>query len=449
MVIPKLPKSMDAKFRIIDRSKPIMIDADFSSSLSEDSLARFIVDIVDQLDTSHIEDTYSHIGNKSYPPKMMLSLLFYSYSQGIFSSRKIEQATSELIPVMFITHGISPDHSVIARFRKHFGKEIECLFVQILEIASSMDVFKLGDISLDGTKIEANASKNKALSYAYTIKLTKQIEEEIEKLMKASEESDGHDFDDLNIPDEIKDREDRLHKIKAAKLEIEARRKIKYDQEKKEYDENQAERAKKEKELGRKLGGRKPIEPNPDPKPSDQVSLTDEESRIMPTGGGFKQAYNAQAAVDMDSRLIVENHVSQNTNDKKELEPALDKIAQLPETLGKVKRAAVDSGYNSDSNKAIAAGHKIDLHVPKGRKKHNSFLNDHVDNQALNDRGKERIAFYSKRKSTIEPIFGVIKSVIGFRKFSLRGIDAVSAEWSLVCMAYNLKRLCVLKMKIA
>lgn len=441
---------MAGKFRYIDRTKPIVIDADFSSVLSGESLARFIVDIVEELDVSNIEDTYSHIGNKSYPPNMMLSLLFYSYSQGIFSSRKIEQATSELIPVMFITHGISPDHTVIARFRKYFGKEIECMFSQILEIASSMDVFKLGDISLDGTKIGANASKNKALSHAYTIKLSKQIEEEIQKLMKASEEAGGHDFGDLIIPDEIQNREDRLRKIKAAKLEIEARRKIKYDQEKQEYDDKQVIRAKKEKEQGRKLGGRKPIEPNPDPKPSDQVNLTDEESRIMPTpGGGFKQAYNAQAAVDMDSRLIVENHVSQNSNDKKELEPALDKIDQLPESLGKVKRAAVDSGYNSQSNKDIAADYKIDLHVPKGRQKHNNFLNNHVGNQALSDREKERMDFYAKRKSTIEPIFGVIKSVIGFTKFSLRGIDAVTSEWSLVCIAYNLKRLCVLKMKIA
>lgn len=441
---------MADKFKYIDRTKSIIIDADFSSLLSGESLVRFIVDIVEQLDVSHIEGTYSNIGNKAYPPKLMLSLLFYSYTQGIFSSRKIEKATSEIIPVMFITHGISPDHTVIARFRKNFGKEIERMFAQILEIALSMGVFKLGDISLDGTKIEANASKHKALSYEYTVKLSKQIEEEIQKLMKASEEADGHDFDDLNIPDEIKDREERLCKIKAAKLEIEARHKIKYAQEKQEYDDKMAARAEKEKERGRKLGGKKPTEPNPDPKASDQVNLTDEESRIMPiSGGGFKQAYNAQATVDMDSRLIVENHVSQSTNDKKELEPALSKIDELPESLGKVNRAAVDSGYDSQSNKDIAANHDIDLHVPKGRQKHNNFLNKHIENKALSDREKERIDFYAKRKSTIEPIFGVIKSVIGFTKFSLRGIDAVTSEWSLVCMAYNLKRLCALKMKIS
>lgn len=441
---------MADKFRTIDRTQPIIIEADFSSVLSGESLSRFIVDIVEQLNVSGIEDTYSVIGNKAYPPKMMLSLLFCSYSRGIFSSRKIEDATNELIPVMFITHGVSPDHTVIARFRKEFGKQVECMFIQILEISAGMGVFKLGDVSLDGTKIEANASKHKALSYEYTIKLSQQIEDEIQRLMKASEEADCSDFDDLNIPNEIKDREDRLRVIKAATLEIEARRKVKYDQEKKEYDDRLAARAEQEKLLGRKLGGKKPLEPNPEPQPSDQVNLTDEESRIMPTSGsGFKQAYNAQAAVDMDSRLIVENHVSQNPNDKKELEPALDKISDLPESLGKVKRAAVDSGYNSQANKDIAASNGVDLHVPKGRQKHNNFLQSHIDNKILSDIEKGRKDFYAKRKSTIEPIFGVIKSVIGFTKFSLRGIDAVTSEWSLVCIAYNLKRLCVLKMKIA
>jgi hypothetical protein len=221
--------------------------------------------------------------------------------------------------------------------------------VQILEIAAAMGVFKLGDISLDGTKIEANASKHKALSYEYTIKLTKQIEDEIEKLMKASKDADCHDFDDLDIPDEIKNRQDRLREIKAAKIEIEARRKVKYDQEKEEYDEKIKAREEKEKIHGRKFGGKKPQEPTPEPKASDQVNLTDAESRIMPvSGGGFKQAYNAQAAIDIDNRLIVENHVTQNTNDKKELAPIFDNIEQLPSSLGKVDRAAADNGYDSE-----------------------------------------------------------------------------------------------------
>lgn len=438
---------MPEKFRNIDRTQSIMIDADFKSFLTKDSLARYTMDIVEQLNLTTIEGAYSFIGNKAYPPRMMLSLLFYSYSQGIFSSRSIERATHELIPVMYITHGQGPDHTVIARFRKDFGKEIASLFVQILEIAAAMGVFELGDISLDGTKIEANASKHKALSYEYTIKLTKQIDDEIEKLMKASKDADCHDFDDLDIPNEIKNRQDRLREIKAAKIEIEARRKIKYDQEKEEYDAKIKAREEKEKILGRKLGGKKPQEPTPEPKSSDQVNLTDSESRIMPvSGGGFKQAYNAQAAIDMDNRLIVENHVTQNTNDKKELEPVFDNIEQLPASLGKVNRAAADNGYDSESNRKLAVKKSIDLHVPKGRQKHNNFLNKHVDTKDSSDDEKKRQKFYDRRKTTIEPLFGVIKSVMGFRKFSLRGIEAVNSEWSLVCIAYNIKRLCILNL---
>lgn len=304
--------NMINKFRTIDTSKDIIIDNNFNNILPEDSLARFIVDIIYQLDLSSIEAQYSVYGNKAYPPKMILALIFYCYINGIFSSRQIEKATKELISVMYITHGEHPDHSVISRFRKDFLQHMKSTFSQVLEIAANMNVFKLGDVALDGTKIKANASKHKALSYSHTIKLEKQIEAEINLLIQKSEELESSDFDDLNIPDEIKRREERILKIQSAKAEIEARRKVKYEEEKREYDAKITNRKKKEKERGKTLGGRKPKEPDPSPQSSDQVNLTDEESRIMPTsGGGFQQCYNAQAAVDIYSRLIVENHVTQ------------------------------------------------------------------------------------------------------------------------------------------
>jgi IS5 family transposase len=313
-----------------------------------------------------------------------------------------------------------------------------------------MGILKVGDVALDGTKIEANASKHKALSYDYTIKLSQQIEDEITLLMKQAEEADNRDFDGLDIPEEIKRRKDRLNKIKAAKAEIENRRKAKYNEEKAEYDAKIAKRKAKEEARGRKLGGRKPTEPTPDPKPSDQLNLTDEESRIMPTsGGGFVQAYNAQAAVDMDSRIIIENHVTQNTNDKKELSPALDNIEKLPESIGQVEKLATDAGYDSQANREDAAKRNIDLHLPKGREKHNIFLNNFIRNQDATEEQKQRDELYNRRKSTIEPVFGIIKSVIGFTKFSLRGLDNVSNEWNLVCIAYNIKRLYTQKTKIA
>jgi transposase len=441
---------MKSKFRVIDRSINIHIDADFNSVLPQDSLARFIMDIVEQLDTSEIEDNYSGYGNKAYPPKMMLALIFYCYINGIFSSRKIEKSIVELIPVMYITHGVKPDHSVIARFRKQFGKQMHGIFVQILEIATTMGILKLGDVALDGSKFKANASKHKALSYEYTIKLSQQIEDEIALLMKQAEEADRHDFDSLDIPEEIKRRKDRLSEIKAAKAEIEARRQEKYAEEKAEYDAKVAERKAKEEARGRKLGGRKPTEPTPEPKSADQVNLTDNESRIMPTSGsGFIQAYNAQAAVDMDSRIIIENHVTQNTNDKKELSPALDKMEALPESVGKVNKVATDAGYDSQANREDADNRNIDLHLPKGREKHNNFLKNIIKNKGVSDEQNQRQELYNRRKSTIEPVFGVIKSVIGFTKFSLRGLENVSNEWTLVCIAYNLKRLFTQKMKMA
>ena len=207
--------------------------------------------------------------------------------------------------------------------------------------------------------------------------------------------------------------------IKAAKAEIEERRKKKYEEERDEHDAKVAERAAKEKARDRKLGGKKPIEPTHEPKATDQVNLTDDESRIMPTsGGGFSQAYNTQASVDMDSRIIVHNHVTQNTNDKKELSPSLAQLEALPESIGKVKKAAVDSGYDSQNNK------------------------EETEEQ------KQRRELYNRRKSTIESVFGIIKSVIGFTRFSLRGLEDVSNEWNLVCIAYNLKRLCAQKMKV-
>ena len=223
------------------------------------------MDVVEQLDTSEIDNNYSGYGNKAYPPKMMLALLFYCYINSIFSSRKIEKSVDERIPVMYITHATKPDHTVIARFRKQFGKQMHAIFVQVLEIATTMGILKLGDVALDGSKFKANASKHKALSYGYTIKLSQQIEDEIALLMKKAEEADGHDFDSLDIPKEITRRKERLAEIQAAKAEIEARRKVRYDEEKAEYDAKMAERKAKEEARGRKLGGKKPTEPTPEP----------------------------------------------------------------------------------------------------------------------------------------------------------------------------------------
>jgi transposase len=453
---------MNNKFINLNDLQPIKIDKSFKGWLKEDSLARFIVEIVNQLDISNIDAQYNTSGSPGYPPRMMIALIFYSYASGIFSSRKIEKATYELIPAIFITQGLHPDHSAIAHFRKRFLKNLEDIFVQILLIASEMGVLKLGSVSLDGTKIKANASKHKALSYEYACKLEDKLQQEISFLMAKANESEHSENNDINIPEELQRREDRLKNIITAKETMEKRRKMRYEQEKKDYDTKLKERALKEKANGRKLGGKKPVAPDEKPKPSDQVNLTDEESRIMPeSGGGFQQAYNAQAAVDMDTMLILENHVSQSSNDKQELQPILNKIAQLPKQLGAVDKAAADNGYKSESNTVFAAEAGIELYVPVGRQKHNNKLDELLSqdpvepinptpSEAISHRMLTKVgkAFYALRKTTIEPTFGIIKEVMGFRRFSLRGLDLVKGEWTLVSIAYNLKKLCALNLKI-
>lgn len=454
---------MNKKFIDLNDLQPITIDKNFDGWLNKDSLAYFIEEIVKQLDISNVEEQYNTSGSIGYPPRMMIALIFYSYASGIFSSRKIEKATYELIPVIYITQGLHPDHSAIAHFRKRFLKNLEDFFVQILLIASEMGILKLGNISLDGTKIKANASKHKALSYEHACKLEDKIQQEIAMLMVKANEPDNTENNDINIPDELKRREDRLKNILIAKATIEQRKKLRYEQEKKEYDAKLAKRALKEKANGRKLGGRKPVAPDTKPKPSDQVNLTDEESRIMPTsGGGFEQAYNTQAAVDINTMLILESHVTQNSNDKQELKPILNKIAQLPDQLGRVEKVAADNGYKSDANTVFAAEANVELYVPSGRQKHNNKLGELLSQdpiepvnptpaEAMSHRmlTKAGKAFYALRKTTIEPTFGIIKEVMGFRRFSLRGLDLVEGEWTLVSIAYNLKRLCALNLQIA
>ena len=424
--------------------------------LDQNSLARFVVEIIEQLDTSAIEGAYRGGGSAPYAPKMMLALLFYCYAKGIFSSRKIEQATYELIPVLYITGGLHPDHDSINTFRKRFLGQLSPLFVEILEYACGMGIFKLGDISIDGVKIKANASKHKAMSWDYACQLEEQLSQEVATLLAKAESENGQGEREIDLPQELQRRQARLSKISEIKAEIEQRAQARYELEIAEYKSKLGEREAKEKARGRKLGGKPPKAPEPGPQAKDQMNFTDSESRIMPvSGGGFEQAYNAQASVDMETMIIVGNHVSQQPNDKQEVEPALVQLDQLPESLGKVKKAALDSGFFSEHNTNCFEAKGIEPYIAVGRQTHNLSLEERLalpPSPPINpdavaamtyrlktEAGKE---FYAKRKSTVEPVFGIIKEVMGFRRFLLRGLEAVAGEWTLVCIAFNLKRLC-------
>jgi len=447
---------MSSKFVPADRMTPFLLPPSVQDWLPDDHLARFVVDIVQQLDIRAIEKAYTGRGSKALHPSVLLSLLFYGYATGVFSSRKLEAATYDSVAVRYICANTHPDHDTIATFRKRFLPELKDLFVQILLVAQAMGVLRLGQVSLDGTKVKANASKHKALSYAHACKLEQQLRAEVGRLLEQAAQADHEDRSDaLDVPAELRRRQERLAAIERAKAQIERRAAERYAREKEAYDEKVARRRRNEQKTGHKARGREPEPPEPGPKSSDQVNLTDEASRIMPvSGGGFEQTYNAQAAVDMASLLIVETHVSQHPNDKKELTPALEGMDALPPELGRVTDAVADNGYLSQANVDACEQRQISPLLATKRDAHNRPLAERgVEPAPLPEqadamaRMQHRLqtqqgrALYAKRKTTIEPRFGIIKAVMGFRQFLLRGFPGVQGEWTLVCIACNLRRL--------
>lgn len=449
---------MSANFRDINRTAKFLFPESIDEWLPEDHLARFVVELIENLDITQIEASYGGKGGSAaYHPKMLLALIFYGYVTGVFSSRKIEQATYDLVPFRYIAVNTHPDHDTIANFRRRCLSEIESLFSQVLLVANATGCLKLGTVSIDGTKIHANASKHSALSYEHACKLEEMLGKEVDELLKKAEDADNTPLPDgLSIPKELSRRTERIEVIREAKKEIERRSAERFEQEKKEYKEKMAARAKREKDTGRKTGGKKPTEPqNTGPNAKDQVNLTDSESRIMPqSGGGFEQSYNAQAAVDTESLVIVVSDVTQKPNDKQEIKPALYAIDQLPEELADTKIVLADAGYFSEENVEACVDHKVTPYIAPGRVAHYQGIEERFSEPSqpepsvtATEQMKARMKtlegrkIFSRRKCTIEPVFGIIKNVMGFRQFLLRGIASVRSEWKLVCLAFNIKRL--------
>jgi transposase len=445
---------MSGKFQPINRDTAYLLPPSLQDWLPEKHLARFVVDIVDQLDLRGLVKRYGGGGKQPYHPAVLLALLFYGYATGVFSSRKLEQATHDSVAFRFITGDAHPDHDTIATFRKHFLPELEGLFVQMLVVAKVMGLLKLGKVSLDGTKIKANASKHKAMSWGYANKLEEQLRREVQELLRRAELADAEDEPEIDIPDELARREDRLAAIRSAKEEIERRAQERLEAEQAEYEEKLKKRKEKEEKTGQKACGRTPKPPQAGPREKDQVNFTDEDSRIMPSSDGFVQAYNAQAAVDIDTHLIIENHITQQPNDKQEIEPTLRQLSAVQDSLGKPDGLLADTGYFSESNVKRCEANEITPYISDSRERHNipwdeRFKSppscpedaDAVTAMAHRLRTSEGKAIYAKRKSTVETVFGVIKEVLGFRQFHLRGLDSVQGEWNLVCMAWNLKRM--------
>lgn len=346
---------MSRNFRDINRNSKYLFPESVDEWLPEDHLARFVVELVDSLDIRTIESAYRKGGVAAYHPRMLLALIFYGYATGIFSSRKIERATYDSVAFRYIAVNMHPDHDTISNFRKRFLPELGSLFTQILLTANQVGCLKLGTVSIDGTKVHANASKHSAMSYGHACELEERLQSEVKELLKMAEEADNASLpEDLDIPEELSRRSERIVAIQAAKREIQRRASDRYEQEKKEYEDKLKSRAKREQETGKKSRGRAPAAPEgPEPRAKDQVNLTDGDSRIMPiSGGGFEQCFNAQAAVDNETLLAVVSNVTQNPNDRQELIPMLEAIDQLPEE----QKILADAGYYSETNVDVTAG---------------------------------------------------------------------------------------------
>ena len=363
---------MSRKFKTANYEETLNQTIRLAEALPEQHLARFVVDLIVQLDLSQIYAQYAPQGGEAIAPEILLGLLFYGYATGLFSSRKIEKATYESIPFRYIAGGLHPDHDTIAHFRKTFLNEIKDLFVQILLLAQAVGVLKLGNISLDGSKIHADASKSHAVSYKRLIALEAQLKSEVNELFALDEQVDQGELqlpDGLVLQNEIGIRQERLANLAKAKAELEERAKERYAGEKAEYDAKLGERAEKSRRNKHKPRGRTPKPPQAGPRDKDQFNFTDPESRIMKNSNneGVDQHYNVQVANDQNSLLIVATTLSNHPNDKQEATPTLDALA--PE-IGKPDAVAMDNGYFSAANLAACQKRGIDAYIATGREAH-------------------------------------------------------------------------------
>jgi transposase len=445
---------MTRRFKTVDYEAALDQTVSLREALPANHLARFVVDVVAELDLAHIYERYGLRGGEAYAPELLLALLFYGYATGVFSSRKIEKATYETLPFRFVAGGLHPDHDTLANFRKTFRAEIKELFVQVLLLAQAAGYLKLGNISIDGSKVHANASKRQAVSYKRLLELETHLHAEVDQLFLLAEQADGHAVPEgMNVTDEIALRQERLARLAEAKKVLQTRAQERQAAEQAEYAAKQRAREAKAQRTGRKPRGRSPTPPSGEPQDQDQYNFTDPESRIMKSSssGGFEQAYNAQVAVDQDSFFIVACSLSNHPNDKAEAEPTL---AALPPALGIPEAAALDNGFWSEQNRTALEERHIEPYIATGREPHHQSWQERFAAEpeppaedaspqvkmAYKLRTEIGQAIYRLRKCTVEPVIGIIKAVLGFRQFSLRGLDPADCEWCLVCLAFNLKR---------
>ena len=460
---------MSKNFRTCDLDQPFLLPPSLQDWLPESHLARFIAELVPGLDLSKIYGFYGRRdgrGKAAYHPVMMVRVLVYGYCVGVMSSRRIERASYDDIAFRYLCADQHPDHDTIAAFRQQHLPVLAQLFTQILQLCNKAGLVKLGHVAIDGTKVQANASKHKAMSYDRMEEKEKQLKAEVEKLLAQAAETDGAEdalYGKGNRGDELTGelarRESRLKKIAEAKAALEQEARERAEAAKKVAEDKLEERRKKEEARGKKFGGRPPQIPNPEqarPEAQAQRNFTDPESRIMPDGahkGAFMQAYNAQIAVDSAAQIIVAAELTQESNDKQQLAPMLERVEQ---NLGaKPEAVSADAGYCSEAQLTDKRVEGIELYVATGKQKHGLPEPGDVvppgELAVASDSAVERMkqklrtetgrAVYKMRKAIVEPVFGQIKAARGIRAFLLRGLVKVSAEWKLICAAHNLLKM--------
>ena len=452
---------MPARFVNIDHDTPLLLPPDLRDWVPEDHLVHFIMEAVGLLDLSTARVNHRGTGSDQYPPGMMLGLLIYCYATGTFSSRRIERLTHENVAVRLLCADRHPDHDSICTFRTANRALLESSFHQVLEVAARVRVLRVGDVTLalDGTKILASASKHSAVSHGHALKQMVLLEEQIAGLLAKADAADSAPLEDgLSVPEEVARRRDRIGKLREATAVIEARARERHREELAAFQAKQREREEQQKATGKKPKGREPKPPQEGPRPQEQYNFTDPESRMMKTADGFAQSYNAQAAVEIGSRLVVTHAVTDAPNDKQQLAPTLGCVSPVVKSIGAV---LIDSGFYSEA--AIAAAEQNHdgtpaptIYAATGRQPHGRTVaqleaRDDPPAPGAGASAKTIMAhrlatkagreLYAQRKQTIEPVFGIIKAAMGFRRFMLRGLAKVRTEWTLVTLAYNLKRL--------
>lgn len=453
---------MAAHFVNIDRETPMLLPPDLREWVPGNHIAHFIIDAVEVIPESAGHINWRGSGSEQYPPRMMLALLIYGYVTGRFSSREIERATHSDVAMRFLSGDTHPDHDTICTFRRQNEGLFRRAFVSVLETAGALGhLKKVGTVSLDGTKVLANASKHAAVSYEHAGRSLAELELEVGELMKKAEAADSAPKDDgLDIPAELARRQKRVEALKKARTVIEARARQRAAEAQPEYEAKA--KAHEARKAAARRRGREPKPPRDTPGPKDQYNFTDPESRIMKagTGGHFEQTYNAQSAVDAEgSMLILGAHLTDAPNDKEQLVPG---VASIEPDIRQVAAVLVDSGFYSEAAVAQIEAPREDaraapvVYAALGRERHHRTLaqlarppepQPLAQGASIKETMEHRLAtaagreLYKLRKQTVEPVFGIIKEVMRFRRFSLRGKAKANLEWTLVCAAYNFKRL--------